>query len=78
MYLREVLPFFVASATAFSCNNAVDSSKNALSKVCSNAKISDGDWLTVECDVGSKLGTFGIHLNWCLGNFATNLAIKEE
>ncbi|KAJ5966622.1 hypothetical protein N7481_013336 [Penicillium waksmanii] len=73
MHILQVLQFVGAAAALYvPCNDAdgLDSggvSKIPLSQGCSNASIVDGDWLTVQCDVGAKLGTFGIHLNDCLG-----------
>lgn len=70
-----------AAAVDITCNdsNGLDSESSiSLSKGCSDAEITDGDWLTVKCDVGAKLGTFGIHLNWCLTNNNAELAIQAE
>lgn len=84
MHILQVLPFVGAAAAVYvPCNDAdgLDSgggSKIPLSQDCSNASIVDGDWLTVQCDVGAKLGTFGIHLNDCLGNQNGKLVIQEK
>lgn len=70
-----------AAAGHIKCNDAdgLDTENSiALSNGCSNGKISDGDWFTVSCDVGSKKGTFGLHLNWCLANDDGGLSIRAE